>query len=73
MRLDNGENFQSNMIASLLIIFMFMILIAGMLFLNSCTLTMQNTIATGSSDVVDSTPTNTPEVTTDVTLPIPKL
>ncbi len=70
MRQDNGEQFQSNLIASLLIIFMFMILLTGMLMFNSCTLTMQNTIATGSSDVVDSTPTNKPEVTTDISVPL---
>jgi hypothetical protein len=67
MKLD--EHVRGNVVGMVIIINVLLCLVLlGFLF--SCTVTLQNTISTGSSDAVDSAPVNDPVVSPTISLPV---
>lgn len=63
------ENSKSNVVGSSI----FVVILMSFFFLawlNSCTVTLQNTIASGSTDVADSQQSADPTVSPNVTIPV---
>lgn len=72
MKKEKKYTFESNVVGVSIVLATLILLGAVAFLLQSCTLTLQNTIASHSNDAVDSEQVNEPNISPDLSIPLIK-